>query len=78
MKLQTFCRVALGQGQDVWLRDIDRQAPDWLVRALSKHTGVGLRTMLHTSCVGLQGRVVSPLQVEWASVLDFASHDGQY
>lgn len=55
MKLQTFCRVALGKGQDIWLRDIDRQAPDWLIRALSKHTGVGLRTIRRTSLLDYKG-----------------------
>ena len=55
MKLQTFCRVALGQGQAMWLRDIDRQAPDWLVRALSKHTGVGIRTIIRASLLAYKG-----------------------
>lgn len=55
MKLQTFCRVALGKGQEVWLRDVDRQAPDWLVRALSKHTGVGLRAIKQASLLDYKG-----------------------
>lgn len=55
MKLQTFCRVTLGQGQTIWLRDIDRQAPDWLVRALSKNTGVGLRAIRQTSLLDYKG-----------------------
>lgn len=55
MKLQTFCRVALGKGQDLWFRDIDRQAPDWLIRALSEHTGVGLRAIRRTSLLDYKG-----------------------
>lgn len=55
MKIQTFCRVSLGKGQDIWLRDIDRQAPDWLVRALSKHTGVGVREIKRTSLLDYKG-----------------------
>lgn len=55
MKLQTFCRVALGCEQDVWFRDLDRQAPDWLVRALSEHTGVGLRQIRRSSLLDYKG-----------------------
>ncbi len=55
MKLQTFCRVALGMGQEVWFRDIDRQAPDWLVRAMSEHTGVGVRAIRRSSLMDYKG-----------------------
>ncbi|OIQ84245.1 TniQ [mine drainage metagenome] len=55
MKLQTFCRVALGKGQELWLRDVDRQAPDWLMRALSVHTGVGLRAIRRASLLDYKG-----------------------
>lgn len=55
MKLQTFCRVALGKGQEIWFRDIDRQAPDWMLRSLSEHTGVGLRAIKHTSLLEYKG-----------------------
>ena len=55
MKLQTFCRVALGKGQDIWFRDLDRQAPDWLVRALSEHTGLGVRAIKRTSLLDYKG-----------------------
>ncbi|MFA6062870.1 MAG: TniQ family protein [Gallionella sp.] len=49
MKLQTFFRVSLGKGQEIWSRDVDRQTPEWLVRALSEHTGVGTKEIEQTS-----------------------------
>jgi len=55
MKLQTFFRVALGTAQALWFRDIDRQAPDWLIRALSEHTGAGLRQIRRTSLLDYKG-----------------------
>jgi hypothetical protein len=55
MKLQTFFRVSLGKGQEIWTRDIDRQIPEWLVRALSEHTGVGVHEILRTSLLDYKG-----------------------
>ncbi|MDD5299325.1 MAG: TniQ family protein [Gallionella sp.] len=55
MKLQTFCRLSLGKGQEMWFRDIDRQAPDWLVHALSEHTGVGAREIKRSSLLAYKG-----------------------
>lgn len=57
MKLQTFCRVSLGKGQEVWVRDIDRHAMDWLVVAMSKHTGVSASDVKRTSLLDYQGRL---------------------
>ena len=55
MKLLTFCRVALGTTQDLWFRDIDRQVPDWFVRALSEHTGAGVRQIRRASLLDYKG-----------------------
>lgn len=55
MKLQTFCRVALGKGQDLWFRDIDRQVPDWFVHALFEHTGAGVRQIKRASLLDYRG-----------------------
>jgi len=55
MKLQTFCRVALGKGQEIWFRDIDRQVPEWFVRALSEHTGAGVRQIRRASLLDYKG-----------------------
>jgi hypothetical protein len=55
MKLQTFCRVSLGKGQEIWARDIDRQAPDWLVKLLSVHTGVSVQEVWSCSLLAYKG-----------------------
>lgn len=55
MKLQTFCRIALGATQDIWFRDIDRQVPDWLVRSLAEHTGVGVRRIRRATLLDYKG-----------------------
>ena len=55
MKLLTFFRVALGTTQDLWFRDIDRQVPDWFVRALSEHTGAGVRQIRRASLQDYKG-----------------------
>ncbi len=45
----------MGKGQEIWFRDIDRQAPDWLVRALSEHTGAGVRQIRRASLLDYRG-----------------------
>lgn len=55
MKLQTFSRVSLGRGQYLWVRDIDRQAPDWLVESISIHTRVCVHEVRRTSLLDYQG-----------------------
>lgn len=39
LKLQTFCDRVFGQEHQLWNRDIDRSAPDWLLDSLARHTG---------------------------------------
>lgn len=39
LKIQTFCDRELDKNWQLWNRDIDRLAPDWLVTLLSKKTG---------------------------------------
>ena len=39
LKVQTFSNLLFGCNYQVWNRDIDRFAPDWLVEQLSSHTG---------------------------------------
>lgn len=55
MKLQTFCRVALGKGQELWFRDIDRKLSDSIVQSLSEHTGVGVRQIKRASLQSYRG-----------------------
>jgi len=39
LKVQTFCQHEFGGDWQVWMRDIDRMAPEWLVKAICAHTG---------------------------------------
>ncbi|MDD5544884.1 MAG: TniQ family protein [Acidobacteriia bacterium] len=39
LKVQTFAQVLFGANRQVWNRDIDRLGPEWLLTALSRHTG---------------------------------------
>lgn len=42
LKLQTFCDFAFGKDHQLWNRDIDRLAPEWLLRQLAARTGTGI------------------------------------
>jgi hypothetical protein len=39
LRVQTFCNLIFGNRLQVWNRDIDRLGPEWIVNALSEHTG---------------------------------------
>jgi hypothetical protein len=39
LKVQTFCNQVFGGRHQVWNRDVDRLAPDWLVNELTARTG---------------------------------------
>ena len=48
-KVQTFCHLIFKDNQEVWNRDIDRLAPAWLLRTLSKRTSVPSRMIGKTT-----------------------------
>jgi len=39
LKVQTFCQLVFGREWQVWVRDVDRFAPEWLIKAMCMHTG---------------------------------------
>lgn len=49
LKVQTFCNLMFGNRRQVWNRDIDRLAPDWLVEALALHTGTPMELARRTT-----------------------------
>lgn len=59
IKLQTLSRKLFGTEISPWNRDIDRSAPPWLIRALSRHTGTGHWEVLHTTLVTYRTRLYS-------------------
>lgn len=55
LKLQTFCVQVFGCDRQLWNRDIDRLAPDWLLQSLAQHTGTPLRRVVDTTLRRYQG-----------------------
>lgn len=49
LKVQTFCNLIFGNRLQVWNRDIDRLAPQWLVDELSLRTGTPIETAYGTT-----------------------------
>lgn len=49
IKLQTLSWMLFGYGMSPWHRDIDRMAPNWLLKVLCAHTGVGYWDAYHTT-----------------------------
>lgn len=43
LKVQTFCDQAFGKEFQIWNRDIDHNAPHWLLETISKKSGVSLK-----------------------------------
>lgn len=57
LKVQTFCNLIFGNRLQVWNRDIDRLAPEWLVTELSDRAGTSIEQALATTLQSYQGIV---------------------
>ncbi|MFC0154178.1 TniQ family protein [Xanthomonas dyei] len=57
LKLQTFCDRVFGKEHQLWNRDIDRSAPDWLLDTLARHSGTPTDVVLHTTLGVYRGRL---------------------
>lgn len=57
IKLQTLTRMLFGPDLTPWNRDVDRSAPDWLLRTLSQHTGATHDDLLCTTLESYRGRL---------------------
>lgn len=57
IKLQTLSWMLFGNGRSPWNRDIDRNAPPWLIQALSEHTGTNYWEVFHTALVTYRTRL---------------------
>ncbi len=55
LKVQTFCNLIFGNRLQVWNRDIDRLAPDWLITELSDRTGATIEQVMNTTLQSYQG-----------------------
>lgn len=69
LKVQTFCDNEFGKSFQIWNRDIDRNAPDWLLRILSQKTGTAIKQARHTTAALYEQRLFPVLhpasQLRW-------------
>ena len=75
LKVQTFCHKVFGGDWQLWVRDIDRIATEWLIKAICQHTGTKEKIAWQSTLVEYEGwlydhrnlagqiRWVTPLQI---------------
>lgn len=56
-KIHTFCRLFIGEKRQIWNRDIDTYAPEWLITAMSKITGSKKEIIEQTTLRSFEGLV---------------------
>lgn len=49
VKVQTFCDQAFGNDFQIWNRDIDRNAPEWLLKIMSSKAGTPIKKIKNTT-----------------------------
>lgn len=57
VKLNTLTRQLFGRDLTPWNRDIDRQAPEWLLKVICAQTGTPQERAYGTTLLGYQGRL---------------------
>ena len=57
MKVQTFCVRNFGHERQIWNRDVDRHAPEWLLNTLSEKTATPLADVVKTTMLAFEGRL---------------------
>jgi len=55
LKLQTFCSIVFGRSRNIWNRDIDKYAPDWLLEHLASATGTSIEKVKDTTLKSYEG-----------------------
>lgn len=55
LKLQTFCAIVFGRDKNIWNRDIDKFAPDWLVEHIATATGTNIKDVINTTLKSYEG-----------------------
>jgi len=61
LKVHTFCKAYLGKNREIWNRDIDVFAPEWLIVGLSKVSGASIEEIEQTTIRSFQGIVFEKL-----------------
>jgi hypothetical protein len=73
LKVQTFCNIIFGNRLQVWNRDVDRLAPQWLLSALVTHTGTSERDAWFTTLRVYEGHLCRTVKasghVQWLQSL---------
>ena len=73
LKVQTFCNLIFGNQFQVWNRDIDRLAPNWLVQKLCDHTGTALEVGHETTLRSYEGWLYPQMRtsstLQWITAL---------
>ncbi|MFA6699756.1 MAG: TniQ family protein, partial [Thiomicrospira sp.] len=54
-KVQSFCHHEFGIERQIWNRDIDRQAPEWLLTILSERTATTIERVKQTTLKRYEG-----------------------
>ena len=55
LKLHTFCAIVFGRDKNIWNRDIDKFAPDWLLEHLAAASGTSIKDALNTTLKSYDG-----------------------
>lgn len=69
LKAQTFCEQVFGKEFQIWNRDIDRNAPAWLLNIMSSKTGTLKKTVQNSTVALYESRLFPTLhsysQLRW-------------
>ena len=57
LKLRTFARLLFPDQGEVWYRDVDRLAPDWLVEKIAANAGLSVVKVMATTLRYYEGRL---------------------
>lgn len=66
-KAHTFYSQELGRSREIWTRDIDHLAPDWLITLLADRTGTSIDAISATTLRAFEGLVFERINVAGAT-----------
>ncbi len=73
LKIQTFCTLIFSSKLQLWNRDIDRLAPNWLLKELSDRTGVAYKDLFQTTLRSYEGwlypKIRTSSTLQWITAL---------
>lgn len=66
-KAHTFYAQQLGRSREIWTRDIDHLAPDWLIALLAERTGASIEAVSATTLRAFEGIVFERINATGAT-----------